>query len=153
VAQRDQICIDPIIAELQKKGFVIPEQLSSSPHTGQAYVTNNWGITLAEVTLRHRRSNNSDKQEQKTWRQLGPGDRTSDPLSFSYETGAGSSFDYWWVAFITNGGDTYTCKDNFYCSVSSSDNGIVQVSLNLDSRSMKLTFSNSSSCTVSLFKP
>jgi hypothetical protein len=153
MALRDQICIDPLLSELQKKGLIISEEVSSSSHTGKAYVTNNWGITLAEVTLRHRRSNDSSKQEQKTWTQLGPGDRTTDPLSFSYDTGAGSSFDYWWVAFITNGGDTYTCKDNFYCSVSSSDDGTVEVTLNLDSRSMKLTFSNSSSCSVSLSKP
>jgi hypothetical protein len=115
--------------ELERKGLEIPKEVSTTSHTREAYITNNWGITLPEVTLRHRRSNDASKQEQTTWDLLVPGERVSSPLSFTYETGPFSPYDYWWIKFSTLGGDTYTCKDNFYCSVSASDDGKVEISL------------------------
>lgn len=141
---------EPVFAELQKKGLTIPTQIDSTTHDGEAYVTNNWGLTISELTLRHRRSNNPARQEQKTWTLLAPGDRTSDPLNFTYETGAFSPFDYWWVSFVTIAGATYTCKSSFYCSVAAEDTGIVQVALNLDDQTMTIAFSDSSGCYVGL---
>jgi hypothetical protein len=126
----------------------------STQHKGKAKVVNHWGIDLASLTLRHRRSNNPDLQEEVTWYNVSSGDTTSG-MSFIYETGAGSPFDYWWVSFVTINGHTYGCKDNFYCSVSSDDDlSRRSVILTLDgaSREMRVDLPTSSDCTVSISK-
>lgn len=120
-------------------------------HTGKAYVTNDWGVTLAEFTLRHRRSNDSSQQEMTTWTSIAPGEKVG-PLKFKYSTGIASPKDYWWVSFRTHSGEIFTCKDSFYCSVSSDDDGNVNISVHLDSKSMTVSFSSSSGCRVAIEK-
>lgn len=81
---------------------------------------------------------------------MAPGDRTGDPLVFTYESGL--PFDYWWVTFVTVTGVTYTCKADFFCNVAQHDDGNVEVSLNLDKVNMTLEFSKSSGCAQKLFR-
>ncbi len=123
----------------------------TSTRTGSATVVNSWGLTISELTLRHRRGNDDNKQEQKTYYAIAPDSRT-EPMSFTYQTGAGSPFDYWWVIFVTIAGETWTCKDDFYCYVAAEDDGNVTLQLRGDKKDMYVTFSRSSSCTVGLHK-
>jgi hypothetical protein len=123
----------------------------TTTHHGNAHLTNDWGSDLASVTLRHRRSNDPEKQEEQTWNNVAAGAVLS-PLQFTYETGMASPFDYWWVKLVTTGGHTYQCKDNFYCSVSSSDDGEVQLTLDGAPEELRVSFSESSGCTVSVWR-
>jgi hypothetical protein len=68
-----------------------------------------------------------------------------------YETGAGSSFDYWYIEFYTyRGGARYHCKDNFYCSMTAEDQGLdVVASFSLDNLHIGMPKSNS--CDVSIY--
>ena len=118
---------------------------------GYVYVTNNWGIHLAEIYLRHRRGNEPSKTDQITWNDVGNGVRVG-PFNITYEVGFGSPFDYWWIKFVDIAGLEFTCKDDFWCYISSSDNGNVGISLEGDKSKMTLSFSSSSGCTVGLYK-
>lgn len=79
---------------------------------GTAVVKNNWGITLNQVTLRHRRGNDKDEQEYATWTNI-PNEGTTGELSFTYETGPLSPFDYWWIKFVDSSNTAWQCKDDF----------------------------------------
>ena len=132
-----------------KDGNAEPQTTARS---GQARVKNEWGVDLAQITLRHRRGNDPGRQEEQAFYSI-PQGSTTPYMAFTYETGAFSPFDYWWVKFMTVGGDSWQCKDNFYCSVSSSDNGKVDLTLNGDSTDMSVKFSSSSGCTVNIYRP
>lgn len=133
-------------SHVEKQG----EPPQGSDHTGHVYIQNDWGEDFYSVTVRHRRGNESSKQEEKTFYGLAAGKKAG-PLDITYTTGAGSPFDYWWVKFITNiTKKTYTIKDNFYCYISSSDNGTVNLRLDASTKKMYVTFSSSSGCTVSI---
>ncbi|MEU3959416.1 hypothetical protein AB0F42_06295 [Streptomyces buecherae] len=128
------------------------QQQRRTLHTGYARVYNGWGEDLAQITLRHRRDNDPAKEETKTWRAVKTAEWTpeNDKLKFTYETGMGSDYDYWWIKVVTLNNKTYVCKDNFYCSVSSDDDGNVKVTVDGASKEMVIEFSSSSGCTVSL---
>jgi hypothetical protein len=128
---------------------VSPEEAVSTPRQGTATVTNAWGVALAQITLRHRRGNDPSREEQMTFTSLGVNE-TSAAMPFTYETGAGSPRDYWWITFLTVGGTQWSCKDNFYCSVSSSDTGAVALAVRADTKTMTVSFSRSSGCSVGL---
>jgi hypothetical protein len=132
-----------------KKGAPAAGEVESTEHTGYAYITNNWGIDIATVTIRHRRGNDPTKEESASYSVLRNGAKTPSPLSFTYETGLFSSYDYWWVSFLTADAKSYNIKDNFYCSVSSDDDGNVQFSLDGGGQEVNVSFSSSGGCTVS----
>lgn len=139
-----------LLRELRKKGTIIPDKLESTSNTGYAYIENSWGLDIAFVTIRHRRSNDVTKEDISYYQDLKNGSKTENPLVFTYETGAFSAFDYWWINFITVNGDMYNCKDNFYCSVSSNDDGKVQINLDGSKKEMTVSFSVSGGCYVAL---
>jgi hypothetical protein len=124
--------------------------VDSTKHSGTAYIKNGWGTILTTLTLRHRRSNDPDKQEEKTWYSVTPQQECT--MSFTYETGAASPFDYWWVSFVTVAGQTWTCKGNFYCSVASEDEAWAKLVIDGGSEEMTVSFSKSSGCYVGLSK-
>lgn len=131
---------------LEKQG----EPLQGTDHTGTVYFRNDWGEDLYSITIRHRRSNDPTKQEEKTFYGVGAG-KTVGPLTITYTTGAGSPFDYWWVKFRTNVSKKYyTIKDNFYCYISSSDDGKVNIRADSSTKKLYVDFSSSSGCTVSI---
>ncbi|MER6669711.1 hypothetical protein ABT256_34490 [Amycolatopsis japonica] len=67
-----------------------------------------------------------------------------------YETGAGTSFDYWYIDF-TDGEDTYTVPSNFYCSLTKFDEGM-NVELSFDLELFYVNPPQSSSCRKTLDK-
>ncbi|MGE7416257.1 hypothetical protein [Methylobacterium tarhaniae] len=121
----------------------------STDHSGIVYLQNDWGVDLAQLTIRHRRSNDPDKQEEQTFYNVVAGDSVG-PMAITYTTGAGSPFDYWWVKFVTQNGSTFDCKDNFYCSISSDDDGRVMLRLDGSDSELYVSFSSSSGCSVSI---
>lgn len=126
------------------------EPLQGTDHTGKVYFKNDWGEDLYSVTVRHRRSNDASKQEEKTFYGVGAG-QTVGPLDITYTTGAGSPFDYWWIKFITNvTKKTYSIKDNFYCYISSSDDGKVTLRADGSTKKLHVIFSSSDGCKVSI---
>ncbi|CDL81269.1 hypothetical protein [Xenorhabdus szentirmaii] len=118
-------------------------------HTGHVSFKNGWGEDISSLTVRHRRSNDPGEEEIKAVYNI-PSGKEIKVMDFTYETGAGSSFDYWWIKFITNSGKEYQIKDNFYCSVSSSDDGNVKLRVDGADKKLYVTFSHSSSCQVSI---
>ncbi|MGN0170880.1 MAG: hypothetical protein ACI39H_09000 [Lachnospiraceae bacterium] len=118
---------------------------------GSVTFKNNWGATISEVTIRHRRGNKPEKEESHTYYGLLQGESTA-AMNFVYETGATSPFDYWWIKFVVLGNE-YTIKDNFYCSVSWQDDGNVELTANGDNNKLHVHFSYSSDCDVSIKKP
>ena len=127
-------------------------------HEGLAYFVNEWGLAMSEVTLRHRRGNVAETEQKITWRNVAPDKEGVDEkgnrsyLKFTYITGRGSPEDYWWILFSLMGGETYQCSNNFYCSLSSDDNGIVKVRVGSDVQKLYIDFSNSSKCEKSIKK-
>lgn len=118
---------------------------------GSVDFTNDWGEDIASITIRHRRGNDSSKQEDVTLYNVSSGERLDNVLQFTYETGAASPYDYWWIKFITNSTREFTIKNNFYCSVAKSDNGKVFLRIDGSDKKMYVNFSNSSGCFVKIF--
>jgi hypothetical protein len=123
----------------------------ATTHTGYVMVTNKFGESLNSVYVRHRRSNDPDKQEDCTFSNVDAGKETT-KFPITYETGVGSDFDYWYVKIITNGNDIYECKSDFYCSISSGDDGNVKITINTGPNQLLVEFSESSGCKVDLTK-
>ncbi|WP_445496882.1 hypothetical protein [Photorhabdus sp. SF281] len=119
--------------------------------TGIVTFKNDWGEDISSITIRHRRSNDPNKQEQETLNNIRSGETAESVLKVTYETGSGSPYDYWWVKFITSSGRLYTMKDNFYCSIGSNDNGNVTLRIDGATQEMYVTFSASSGCEVSIY--
>ncbi|WP_164671214.1 hypothetical protein [Pectobacterium brasiliense] len=120
--------------------------------TGFISLKNNWGENIHSITIRHRRGNNPNRQEQEIFTDITSGELRRKLMEFKYETSVGSPYDYWWIKFITESGRTYTIKHNFYCSVTSRDDGNVFLHLDGDHKKMHVTLSSSSYCRVSIFK-
>lgn len=125
------------------------EGVSSTDHTGYVYLQNDWGVDLFSATIRHRRSNDPNKQEEMSFNNVTAGSKVG-PMPITYTTGAGSPFDYWWIKFQLANGATYTCKNNFYCYISSSDDGTVLLRIDGADKNMYVSFSSSSGCYVGL---
>jgi hypothetical protein len=122
-----------------------------SMSSGNARVDARWGENLTSLYLRHRRGNDPSRQEQATWLAIWETDRAG-PMPFTYETGPASPYDYWYVKFTTTSGQVWYCKDNFYCSVSPSDDGNVWLRIDGADQLLHVKFSSSSGCTVGLSK-
>ncbi|MDT0316955.1 hypothetical protein [Streptomyces millisiae] len=125
----------------------------AGPHTGKAWIVNKWGEDLASVYLRHRRGNDPQREEHKSWTSVKSGQSTEGTaMQFTYETGFGSPFDYWWLKFVvaTNNQVWVTSKTNFSCYVSSDDDGNVKITLDGAEKEMTVSFSDSSGCRQSL---
>jgi hypothetical protein len=127
----------------------IGERIGQSDHTGKVYLKNDWGADLSSLTVRHRRGNDPSMQEEFTFYNVLAGDSVG-PMKITYTTGAGSPFDYWWVKFVTVNATAFSCKNDFYCYISSSDDGTVNLRLDGADSDMYVTFSESSGCYVGI---
>jgi hypothetical protein len=116
---------------------------------GSAVVTNSWNAMLYQVVLRHRRGNLPAAQEEASSLVVGVGQRT-EPLVFTYDTGAGSPYDYWWIRLVSIDGGVFVCKDSFYCSLGPEDDGNVSMIVDFSAMYLAVAFSKSSGCTVPL---
>jgi hypothetical protein len=113
----------------------------------KARVHNNWGADLNSVTLRHRRSNDRNKQDERTWYNLSSGADTPADLDIRYETGIGADFDYWWVTFQLTNGDVYVSKNSFFCNLTADDEGgIVTAVIDLQYKRLTIVCPKSTDC-------
>lgn len=143
---------------MDNKGCCGDESRTEQPHkengtepraikSGRVRVYNDWGAELSGVVVRHRIGNAQAGESNLVWPTVWPGD-TTEWQDFTYDS---SSRNYWWISFVvTDTREQWACADNFYCSLTSSDNGDVEISLNGYQKNLLVEFSNSSSCTKSL---
>ncbi|RKH42099.1 hypothetical protein D7X12_16710 [Corallococcus sicarius] len=109
----------------------------STEQTANCVVVNQWGGTITNVQLRHRYSNNPSYQQQGNWPSLAE-NVTSSSFQAIFWTGA-TGHDYWWVQFEDDNGKIWSCKQNFYCTLKSSDaNTTVYFFLNGSSEQMQI---------------
>ncbi|MGH3873101.1 MAG: hypothetical protein ACRDSR_16610 [Pseudonocardiaceae bacterium] len=128
------------------------ENARQTRHNAKAALINQWGQAIKDVTIRHLRGNVKGEGETQTYPTLSNGE-TAKPFEVVFITGFASPYDYWWVQFTTPDGATWSCKDNFYCSYSSDDEGTTaEFTLNGDSKNMHVHFLHSSDCDVSINK-
>jgi hypothetical protein len=127
------------------------EPVEQIDHTGSVRVLNDWGVDLHSLTVRHRRGNDPELQDERTFYNVLAGQEAG-PLSITYTTGIGSPFDYWWVKFTTDTGTNFSMKSDFYCYISASDDGTVKLRLDAATSEMYVTFSESSGCYVALYE-
>lgn len=115
-----------------------------------AYVRNNWGEEISNITLKHRYDN--DHYDSKFWDYISSASQ-SDGLPVGFWTGFGrTGKDYWHISFEADG-VIWTCKENFYCFLRAKDiNGDVICRLYKDGNNGKMDIicPKSSNCTVSL---
>lgn len=114
------------------------------------FVKNNLGYSILNITVKHTTS--AYGVESSYFENIPAGGVTSG-TSFKYQTGAFSSFDYWFVDGVAAHGPGvayFRTKDNFYCSLSSDDNGNAYLEIQGDRDSypshLHVYFSNSSDC-------
>lgn len=114
------------------------------------YVQNNWGSEITNVQLNHRYDN--DHYDAESWKTLA-NDATSPGLRVGFWTGFGrTGKDYWLIRFEAEG-KVWTCKDNFYCFLTSHDKDKdVKLRLYKDGEDgkMQAMCPESSNCTVRL---
>lgn len=128
-------------------------ELRETSHTGHCYIINASGQNLKKVYIKHtvQKINNTIVNE-KTYNDIKNAGSTAEPLVFTYITGVGSPFDYWFIDIEVEAGYKYKTKDNFYCSVSSDDNGIVVITIS-SNLIAHFNFSSSSGCDIDLLGP
>lgn len=119
-----------------------------SYNTGYFNIINMCDFDLLDVTVRHTQKGVDNTSVNLPI--LEPINTAMNPKYIEYATGVGSGYDYWYVELTTSFGKLAT-KDNFYCSIASSDNGYVTIII-YPTMSVGVVFSSSSSCTVSLNK-
>lgn len=71
-------------------------------------------------------------------------------LTFYYENGITAPFDYWWITFEDFMGKRYTVKDNFFCNITSRDDGNTTLTIDGDEKVLRVSFSQSSSGTTKI---
>lgn len=119
---------------------------------GSFYVVNISGQTFKKITVRHRIGNNPNAiTAEETFYDL-KDHHVSNVVDFVYLTGFATPYDYWFIDLELISGYKYKTKDNFYCSVSHTDNGMVTIAIYSDLEA-HFTFSKSSGCKVHLRGP
>lgn len=113
-------------------------------------VINQTGADITNVNLKHRYD--TDHYDEKTWADI-KNEARAGGLQVGFWTGFGrTGYDYWQIFFNCEG-ETFTCKDNFYCYLTKDDaksEGVVQIKLTLSK--MYVEPPKSSSAYVSLSK-
>lgn len=117
---------------------------------GYVTVINNWGVTLDELCIRHRRGNNKDLEDVTNCLSIKNNTESIQVLTFYYQNGFGAPFDYWWIKFKIAGGKEYKIKDNFFCNITKDDDGTATLTIDGDSEKLNVSFSQSSSDSTSI---
>lgn len=132
----------------EKAKFESPE---STKRTARVQFKNEWGTTLATVTVRHRYDNDPNKTEETTWNNIDPGDTSPGDavLWVTYWTGVGTKYDYWWVKIEQDNGDVYQSKENFYCYLTADDDGgLVEAIVDGQAKVFRIVPPASSACST-----
>lgn len=144
----DDTCREGLCAKPDAKGHD-----KKKIRTGNLHFLNKWGTALKSITLRHRRGNEEAQEEISTLTNVEDGQLLKNVLPIRYETGIAAPFDYWWISFITVGGEEFSMKESFFCNISAVDDGNVRLTVEGGNfKELHVEFSNSSDCRVSLSK-
>lgn len=123
-----------------------------SYNEGHFFVQNLTGQTLKKLYVRHRIGNHeSSMNEHARFENVEYWDSTKG-TKFRYQTGFATPYDYWYIEIELENGYVYATKDDFYCSVSSNDNGLAFITIHEDLQA-RFIFSSSSGCRVHLRGP
>lgn len=117
---------------------------------GHVHVFNNWNTDVTGLQVRHRRGNKEELEDLRDSIKLGQHVLKNDVLTFYYENGITASFDYWWIEFTDSTGDKYTVKDNFFCNITSDDDGNATLTIDGCEQVLRVEFSKSSSDTTKI---
>lgn len=115
---------------------------------GHVNLRNDWNSNLSGLVIRHRRGNDAQLEDVRDAIEVVQSTTETDVLTFYYENGITAPFDYWWIAFEEPMGGRYTVKDNFYCNITSGDDGNATLTIDRSRMAMKVSFSKSSSDTT-----
>ena len=90
----------------------------------RACIENDTGVTLTNVTLHHRYSDDPD--EEQTWPDVGPG-ATTGTMDVHYNTGViRYGQDYWWAQYTLPDGSVWVSPTTVIATLSSGDQGKTQ---------------------------
>ncbi|SFC89036.1 hypothetical protein [Streptomyces aidingensis] len=111
-------------------------------------VVNNWGGTITSLTANHRYD--TDHYDHHSWESVENG-KTASGMQAGFWTGfLRTGKDYWNVVFRADG-QNWTCKENFYCFLTSDDASSGRaVRLTISKNNLHVAPPESSSCDVSL---
>ncbi|MDC9590126.1 hypothetical protein PSI23_12660 [Xenorhabdus sp. XENO-10] len=122
---------------------------------GRVFLSTHWDDDLQTVRVRHRRGNDREKEEHKILTNISKITKHLYVMDITYDV---SLFfpdrDYWWILLVTNDWRVYTIKNNFYCNITSSDNGdvLLDVVNGLLGMKMYVSFSDSNNCRQSIYE-
>jgi hypothetical protein len=122
-----------------------------TPNTwARATVKNDWGSEISIINLKHRYDN--DHYDEHSWPSIDQG-ASGESFKVGYWTGFGrTGKDYWLITFEADG-KLWSCKDNFYCFLTSDDENmevVCRVYQENGNGKMEVMCPGSSNCTVSL---
>jgi hypothetical protein len=110
---------------------------------------NQWGSPVTDVKVHHWNSDGANNWG--NWSSVPQGEATSNDMTINFETGLGSAYDYWQVSF-TSGNIKYESKGDFYCNLSSSDEGGI-VTASIQSSGFQIAPPDSSGCNTNSIGP
>jgi len=119
---------------------------------GHVHVVNNWNTDVTGLQIRHRRGNKEELEDKCDSIEIEQSDRADDVLTFYYENGITASFDYWWITFTDLTGNKYKIKDNFFCNITSNDDGNTTLTIDGSKQVLRVSFSKSSSDTTKIIE-
>lgn len=132
-------------------------RLTWSYHKGSYSVNNNLGWRILSLKVVHTTSYYGAQEH--TFSDIDAGSWT-ESIPINYTTGIASPYDYWYVEGVAEFGPgiaTFKSKNNFYCSISASDSGKVDLHIMPDidgfPGGLDVRFSNSSSCSTVFLYP
>lgn len=124
---------------------IVDKSSTQTKKAGRIRVYNGWGSDVDSVVVRHRVGNDKAKGETThIWKPMAKGAQ-GDWQDFWYNP---SERNYWWVSVIV-GRVQYVCGDTFYCSLTNSDNGDVNITLQ-SNKTLLVDFSSSSGCSKTM---
>jgi hypothetical protein len=81
-------------------------------------VTNNTGTEVTHLTVKHRYD--TDHYDEQSWSVVADGQVVTGLRAMFWTGTFRTGKDYWYIEFIADG-TKYSCKDNFYCFLTSDD--------------------------------
>jgi hypothetical protein len=109
---------------------------------------NDWGSEITDVTLNHRYD--TDHYDNHTWGKIETGGKEGGMQAGFWTGFLRTGKDYWNVQFRADG-HNWTCKDNFYCFLTSDDADSGQpVVLTISKDNLNVAPPKSSHCDVTL---
>ncbi|MDC9598857.1 hypothetical protein [Xenorhabdus anantnagensis] len=121
---------------------------------GRVFLSTHWDDDFQTVRVRHRRGNYREKEEHKLLTNINKITKHLYVMDITYDVSIIPNYDYWWILLVTNDWRVYTIKNNFYCNISSSDNGDVLLEVVSGALGMKMyvSFSYSNNCRQGIYE-